>query len=629
MRRIIAGVCWLGIILGSRPVRPAEEAAPARAAAAPRLVSLRLKSAAMEEVAQLLTIASGAQIAVSKGAAQETVSIYLEDIPLEDALKTICAARGLWYKRHETTGVIHIMTAAEFREGVSTYDEEAVEAVTIRYPRAEEIGETLKHIFQGQVVWTPPARRAGDRRGEIEDALERMDLMAERGTLPVARQRGGSGAGGSNYLPGRPGREREWRQERSRAAGEDRREWEPGSPPPGKTAEAIPAERLAEYAERKARGETPPTLAEILQRPGVVHIAAFPEANQLLLRSADRGALARVKAAIAQLDAPKPQVLLEVKVLDILVDKEHGRGVDWLFRGGPAHDRDRLGGGWARGITTPVGQRIGKSSPGLELIPQGTGIDSRAAVFSIVTEDIRARLQFLQDNNRITQLATPNLLVADNEASQVFVGSEETVDLNVDVTNNFDDEGNPTGPTISPSMEKRRIGTTLLITPRIHADRTVTIRILQEESLVGEKEPTVNGGYTRPIEERAVTTTVVAHDKHIVAIGGLIRERAGKRTRGIPGLQSLPLVGEIFRTTYKEQERHELLVLIRPHILLAPGEGEFASHAFLERASQHPAAVPGMPDLGVARREEMPLGEHAARQQRPTDKPPAKAYGRE
>jgi len=139
---------------------------------------------------------------------------------------------------------------------------------------------------------------------------------------------------------------------------------------------------------------------------------------------------------------------------------------------------------------------------------------------------------------------------------------------------------------------RERIGTTLLITPKIHADRTVTIRLLQEETQLGSQR-TVEYGQTaadqftsQDIEERSVTTTVLAKDGHAVAIGGLIRERDEERETGVPLLMHIPLLGELFKRTTRSATRSELLVLIRPRVLLAPGEGATVSREAVEQVNR-------------------------------------------
>ena len=344
-----------------------------------------------------------------------------------------------------------------------------------------------------------------------------------------------------------------------------------------------------------------------MDRPGIVYLSALIASNDLVIRSNDPVSLARVKRVALSLDKPRPQVLLEVKVLDITLVDEHERGLDWLFGGGA------VSAGSARGMSSNPGQLISRN--GADLIPQGTGLDSRAAVFGVVTEHVRARLQLLQDNNRVVNLATPNLLVADNEASRVFIGTETTVVEKIESTTNY--AGDYAQPVVSYSVEapRRKVGTTLVITPRIHADRTVTISILQESSQMGSDKQIVygpdgsDGFISNDIEERSVTTTVVASDGNIVAIGGLISESARNHTVGVPGIHKVPVLGELFKRTSKIQERHEMLILIKPHVLVAPGEGETESLDMMERLSRHPSASPDFPGLGVGDKERMPVGE--------------------
>jgi general secretion pathway protein D len=225
-------------------------------------------------------------------------------------------------------------------------------------------------------------------------------------------------------------------------------------------------------------------------------------------------------------------------------------------------------------------------------------------VLSAVTDQIAARLQLLADEGRVTSLATPNLCVADNEASRVFIGDEISILTELEVRSQFNEDGNLVRTDISPTTERRNVGTSLVITPTIHADRTATIRLAQEESVVGQLREIYSfegeSFQSQDITERSVTTTVIAQDQQIAAIGGLVRESVEDRRIGIPLLMDIPGLGALFGTTIKARERHELLVLIRPFILLAPGEGEEVSAEFLERISLHPSAARDLPALNVS-----------------------------
>jgi general secretion pathway protein D len=241
------------------------------------------------------------------------------------------------------------------------------------------------------------------------------------------------------------------------------------------------------------------------------------------------------------------------------------------------------------------------------LTPRGAGLDTRSLALSVVTDTVAARLQLLADRGQVVTLATPNLCVADNEASRVFIGDEIAILTDLAFETIFDDEGNIVSQQPEPTTERRQIGTSLVITPTIHADRTATIRLAHSESTEGPLREVFSfegeSFQSQDIAQRSVTTTVVAQDGQIAAIGGLVREGVEDRRIGIPLLMDIPYLGALFRTTIKARERRELLVLVRPYILLAPGEAEDVSRDFLERISLHPSAADDLPALDVGAKE--------------------------
>ncbi|WP_052882122.1 type II secretion system protein GspD [Kiritimatiella glycovorans] len=557
--------------------------------------SVFVRDMALRDFAELMTRGCEAdwKVLVSEKAGEKRISFYLSDTGIDETLRSICATYGLWYRRSRRSDIIQIETMEEYREGLNLYADEAVEVVPVMYPAPEEIGDALARLFQDRVVWDPPPEDIADDMPRIESALDRMDTMADRATLVDSENLGGTTTGYRDRYDGSSYRRRTgdtWDRtgrygSRSGRATEEQT-----------VEEVVEQQQRSLEAQQAVRG-IPEDIGGRNDRPGLVYISASPSANALILRSSDAASVETIKTVIQQLDKPKPQVLLEVKVLDILLDDESARGVDWLFQNSTG-DGQMLSGGRATGITAEPGNSIRSSDP-FSLVPQGTGIDPLASVFSFVSADVRARIQLLQDEQRIHSLATPSLLVADNEASRVFIGSEVTILKSVELNAVRDIE---TGLVLDyetePQTEEERIGTTLLITPKIHADRTVTIRILQEETKLGDERTIEYGDVgeqfrTQDIDERSVTTTVLAKDKHTVAIGGLIRERQADRETGVPLLMNIPLLGNLFKRTVKSDERSELLVLIRPYVVLAPGDAESASKQFLETVGSDGATLEG------------------------------------
>ena len=583
-----------------------------RVSSADKIEVLNVKNMTMQQVARLFSQGTGRKVVVSQGAAKTFVNAYLEDITVEQALRAICQAHGLWFRQDEANEIISIVTLDEYQKGLQAYPQETVEVVTVLYPDVRAIGDALQRLFSNRVVWNPPEMFLNDPITDVQIALYRMDLLADRAQFSLTGSNGSTGSTRSSSGMsgmggmGMSGMGRSMYGSSRYGSGTGSRYGRGGRDAEGMLVEDVQREmeseellaRLSEAA--GSMGERP-----ILQ-PGVVYVSAFKGTNDLLLRSSDPNSLKDVLEVIKKLDKPTPQVLLEVKVLDITLDDEEAYGVDWLFQAGD------VSGGRSTGINrtnfgTQFASILEPSQPGL--LPQGTGMDPRTTVLQIVTDEVLARIQWLQDRGRLVSLATPNLCVADGEASRVFVGTETTILKSVEVQTNTTSGNNPvTTRSINPETDRQNLGTTLLITPRIHADRSTTVRLIQEESKLGQTQTIVYGQdeqgqnqsfQSQDVETSSVTTTVVASDGKICAIGGLIRESAEKRDVGVPGLMDAPVARAVFKTTFKNRERHELLVLIRPFVLLAPGETEPVSQDLIQRLSEHPSASGDIPALRI------------------------------
>jgi general secretion pathway protein D len=566
-------------------------AAPAQGESEPvKIQSVFVRDMALRDFAELMTRGCEAdwKVLVSEQAGDKRISFYLSDTEIEETLRSICATYGLWYRRSPRSDIVQIVTMEEYRQGLNLYADEAVEVVPVLYPSPEEIGDSLARLFQDRVVWDPPPEDISDDMPRIESALDRMDTIADRATLVDSENLGGTTTGS---------RDRYDRSSSRRQSGDSRSRFGRDSSRSGRTTEEQTVDDVVAQQQRALEAQQavwgiPEDIGGRNDRPGLVYISASSSANALILRSSDVASVEMIKKVIKQLDKPKPQVLLEVKVLDILLSDEDARGVDWLFQRGPGADGILLSGGRATGITAEPGNSI-RSADTDSLVPQGTGLDPLATVFNLVSADVRARIQFLRDERRIRTLATPSLLVADNEASRIFIGKEVTVLEKVEPETSFIGTENPQPvTTFTVTSPRERIGTTLLITPKIHADRTVTIRLLQEETQLGMQR-TIQYGQTatdqftsQDIEERSVTTTVLGKDRFAIAIGGLIREKEEDRRTGVPILMHVPLLGNLFKRTIRSETRSELLVLIQPHVLLAPGEGQSAARETTERTDR-------------------------------------------
>jgi len=328
-----------------------------------------------------------------------------------------------------------------------------------------------------------------------------------------------------------------------------------------------------------------------------IHLALLQKNNQLAVRSNDMRALADIDALVRTLDVPTPQVLLEVKILSLDLGDSFSSAFDFLlWENGPN------AAGFTRGTPT--------DSNGL---PDTTG----PFIYKLVDEHVRLRLELLQNEKRITTIATPLLLVANNEVARLFVGEERPIVRNVSSQTTLSENVALTNPTTE--IEMRDVGTSLLLTPNINADRTVTLRVVQETSDLRPGAATIpvvgrNGQVTSTrvdvVGSRSVSGTMVAKDGLTLAIGGLIEEATGSGQQGIPLLMDLPIVGALFRREIKGRARKELVVLIRPWVLFTASESHERSQT-LANELQHPSAASLGAPLRTFDPDEAPQGGYA------------------
>lgn len=572
-----------------------------------KVASLSLNNVQMKEAARLISMATGTPVIVSNAAAKVLVDVHLENVSAETALKSLCQASGLWYQKDRKEGVLHVMTADEFKGTLQFDRSERVEVIQILYPSAKDVGDAIAKLYVDRVIWLDPKKNSGDRYSDISKALKRMDLLGKRGTFDIVD---GETSSDEDDDDDDDDDDDNKRSEAEKAAQID--------------LSKIDAAKLQTLLQMGSGDSAKDVKANALMNaPGVVFISVLPENNSLMLRSSDSSAIDDILKVIEKLDIPTPQVLLEVKVLSVLLDDSKERGVDFLF----SSSDGKISGGFANGsLVAGGGQDILKpssyiSDTGAGLIPQGSGLNSKAASFTAIGQNFKARIQLLETDERVTQLASPNLLVGNNESTALFIGTETTVMEKAQSTTTYTEVSSGTfQPNISWQIDapRRKIGTSLLLTPKIHADRTVTLRLLQEKSSLGQQtKNTYSGGtanagteeqyfISQDIDLQRIVTTVIGKDTEFMVIGGLIYEEVGKTTEKVPGLSAIPLIGDwLFTRMQANRTRKEILIIVRPFVMLAPGEAQLVTKNYLERMSQHPAAREDLPSLGVNTPDEL------------------------
>lgn len=604
------------------PTRAALAQAPPESTETLGLVEFR--DLPLRDALRLLSEQTGWNFAPSIAAAETRVSLYLRDMRPEAVVDALCKAHNLWHRRDEDSGVVRVHTAEEYRSDIQSFREDKVETFTLNYPNAIDVAYTIRDVFGPRVQFQLNTQRTFQEQIELRQRLNRFDTIDQRsqgfgntnnnggggvnggfgafggggfggfgggfngGGFNGGFNRGGFGGAGLNGGFGVNGRRR-------------------GVEADAGAIEGLTAEQIQELqrSRQAAPGAPEAELLDRLAEQTAIYVSVIPRLNKLVVRSNDQRVLEQIRTLVTRLDVSTPMVLLEVKVLSLELTDGFNSVFDYQFS-----DSSTSAGGFTTGDVLPpasdaiAGNSVRRSLP---LFPGGAGLQPENLIFQYVHSHFRARVQLLENQNRVTVLATPMLLTANNEVSRLFIGDNRPILRNFTPGQNVVVNGSVTTTTPVPQFENVDVGTSLLITPNINADRTVTLRLVQENSRVipGGADilvPQDQGFVSRAVDivqSRTLSGTIVAKDGLTLAVGGLIEEGVNDSREGVPWLGRLPVLGFFFRRESRGRFRRELVIVIRPYVLNTPARAETLSRSLLDELSLHPNAPDGKGGLGT------------------------------
>ncbi|NRT56901.1 type II secretion system secretin GspD [Sphaerotilus uruguayifluvii] len=293
-------------------------------------------------------------------------------------------------------------------------------------------------------------------------------------------------------------------------------------------------------------------------------IQADPATNALII-TAPEPMYRQLRAVIDQLDARRAQVYVESMIVKIDASKTAEFGFQWQGLLGKNGDKYGLVAGTNYGsktgnildLSTTAGAALASGGSASGLLGNGLNIGLIQAINGVYTLGALAR--FLESEAGANVLSTPNLVALDNEEAKIVIGQNVPF-----VTGSFTGTGSSSN-SANPfqTIERKDVGLTLRLKPQIGENGTVRMQVYQENSSVVSTS-TTSGPTT---DKSAIETTVVVDDGQIMVLGGLLKDEYGDGEDRVPGLASIPLVGNLFKSGSRKRVKTNLLVFLRPVVM--------------------------------------------------------------
>ncbi|MGA2029055.1 MAG: hypothetical protein ABSG87_03170 [Verrucomicrobiota bacterium] len=311
---------------------------------------------------------------------------------------------------------------------------------------------------------------------------------------------------------------------------------------------------------------------------GSAMISVDPDTHNIIV-IADAETSQQISNVIANLDEPKPQVLIKVVFMEVDLNNSLDLGVEggWGQQNGTIQQTAGtvLGLSGLNSVTTnfnALGQPMIQSAltTGSSSSPLGNG-----GLYQIAGSDFQATLKAVAASGKAQILSRPSILARDGQLAQIVVG--QSIYLPSGVSFSTVGTGNSTVPTINGSYQN--VGIILNVTPYIGDNNLVEMIIQPQTSSVDTSSPgqvIATGGllgtpiYAPNLDIRSADTVVVTPDAQPVVIGGLIGDTKSSSDTKVPILGDIPLLGNLFKYSSKSDDKTELLIFLTPHIVETP-----------------------------------------------------------
>lgn len=334
----------------------------------------------------------------------------------------------------------------------------------------------------------------------------------------------------------------------------------------------------------------------------------FEEKTNTLLVTDNSVKLERIRALLTEIDRPKQQILVNVRVLRIRRDESRQVGIDWSQAlgdiGTTISMQQSLNALFNLPDTYQVTRTGNPSSPTatLDKINQeGIGL-----VFG--NTQVQAILRALESADLVTQEAAPTLITEDNEQGTISIVdrfpvitaniSTTTAGQNISEEVRYQIDEKDPDPSTNPE-KSREIGVTLTVTPTLLPDGTVRMKLRPRvakivELVAGRGSSGAAGNVYPRVSESTVEAISRIPAGQSLFLGGFYDYNSTEGKNKVPLLSSIPGFGKLFGSEQKKLEQVSLVFVITPQVYDASMEGEI--DRMNQRVGDYAAMPPGAAD---------------------------------
>jgi len=297
------------------------------------------------------------------------------------------------------------------------------------------------------------------------------------------------------------------------------------------------------------------------------------ELNNALVVAAPSSLIREIQNVVAKLDRARPQVLIEAVIAELSEQQARDLSSQIVVTG-----RDR--GGYLSNfdgvLASLLGTALGSGDSSNVSTSQIASALPKSVIGAVGDFDsesdrgIGLLIQALESDGRTKILSTPSVVTLDNEEASLTVGEEVPFPTGSYANTNNSNSVNP-----FTTVNREEVGVMLKVKPQISKGDAVRLEIEQESSAV--KTGTADSQLGATTTKSTMQTNVMIQDGEILILGGLIEGTSGNSASKVPLLGDIPFLGNLFKSSTKDDRKKVLMMFIRPTIIRSAEDAKILS----------------------------------------------------
>ena len=279
-------------------------------------------------------------------------------------------------------------------------------------------------------------------------------------------------------------------------------------------------------------------------------IQLIPTQSAMVLRGT-QDQLVLAQKLLSDIDKPKSEVVITIAVMEVSRDRVRTLGIS------PPTS-------FPISFVAPAAAAAGGSTTGtggtltLNQFPKINGNNFLVTIGG-------STLSYLMSDSNSKVLQNPELRALDNEKASLKIGDRVPI-----ATGSFTPGVGAGGisPLVNTQFQYIDVGVNIDITPHIHSDSEVTLKMSLEISSVSGVQNI--GGISQPvIGQRRIDHETRLRDGDVSLVGGILEDTETQSLSGWPWLAKIPILKYLFAQEDKEKHEREIVFAITPHIVRA------------------------------------------------------------